>query len=304
MRLVVAVTDNAWFHYLRERNPDEVNFWQPSVKSAFRALEPGEPFLFKLHSPFNYIVGGAFFVKYSVLPASVAWEAFGEKNGAASQTEMQRQIEQYRRGPRQIEPNYNIGCIVLCAPFFPRKEDWLPSRDIGSVGQRYKGFDVSSPQGRRLWEWLTLHAPLSGRDSVREVAGPTLGGLALVRQRLGQGGFRVLVTDAYGRRCAITRERVLPALDAAHIRPIREGGRHRIDNGLLLRSDIHRLFDAGYVTITPDLRFLASPRLTHDFENGTEYIQLSGSRIVPPQQAEDWPSREFLEWHGDTRFVG
>jgi hypothetical protein len=76
-----------------------------------------------------------------------------------------------------------------------------------------------------------------------------------VRRRLGQGTFRVLVTDNYQRRCAVTGEKALPVLDAAHIRPVTEGGQHRLDNGLLLRSDVHRLFDTGYVTVTPDGRF-------------------------------------------------
>lgn len=61
----------------------------------------------------------------------------------------------------------------------------------------------------------------------------------LIRPRLGQGAFRVLVTDLYRRRCAVTRERTLPALEAAHIRPYGSGGAHEASNGLLLRRDIH-----------------------------------------------------------------
>ena len=75
----------------------------------------------------------------------------------------------------------------------------------------------------------------------------------LIHPRLGQGAFRVLVTDIYQRRCAVTRERTLPALEAAHIRPYSTGGTHEAQNGLLLRRDIHSLFDAGYVTVTQDL---------------------------------------------------
>ena len=74
----------------------------------------------------------------------------------------------------------------------------------------------------------------------------------LIRPRLGQGAFRVLVTDIYERRCAVTQERTLPALEAAHIRPYGDGGAHEAENGLLLRRDIHSLFDAGYVTVTPE----------------------------------------------------
>src|SRR6185369_266324 len=59
-----------------------------------------------------------------------------------------------------------------------------------------------------------------------------------------------------------------PVLDAAHIRPVGPGGQHRLDNGLLLRTDVNRLFDAGYVTVNPDGRFLVSPRLKDDFDNG------------------------------------
>ena len=65
----------------------------------------------------------------------------------------------------------------------------------------------------------------------------------------------MLVTDIYHRRCAVTQERTLPALEAAHIRPYGEGGEHEPRNGLLLRRDIHSLFDAGYVTVTPSLHF-------------------------------------------------
>ena len=80
-------------------------------------------------------------------------------------------------------------------------------------------------------------ASIGARDELaREVAEPVMFGEPyLVRPRLGQGSFRVLVTDTYGRRCAVTGEKALPVLDAAHIRAVREGGQHRLDNGLLLR---------------------------------------------------------------------
>ncbi|WP_336419193.1 HNH endonuclease [Roseovarius sp. D22-M7] len=68
----------------------------------------------------------------------------------------------------------------------------------------------------------------------------------LVQPRLGQGAFRVLVTDIYRRRCAVNNERTLPALDAAHVRPYAHGGAHEASNGLRLRRDVHSLFDAGY----------------------------------------------------------
>lgn len=54
MKLFVAITDSNWFDLLRSLpDLDEVNFWQPSGNHRFRALGPGEPLLFKLHSPRN-----------------------------------------------------------------------------------------------------------------------------------------------------------------------------------------------------------------------------------------------------------
>jgi putative restriction endonuclease len=99
MRLNVAITDDDWYEYLSRLAPDEVNFWQPSGGRSFKRLSTGEPLLFKLHSPNNYIVGGGFFSHYSPLPASFAWRAFAAKNGAATEQEMRQRIERYRRVP-------------------------------------------------------------------------------------------------------------------------------------------------------------------------------------------------------------
>jgi putative restriction endonuclease len=125
----------------------------------------------------------------------------------------------------------------------------------------------------------------------------------LIRPRLGQGAFRVEVTDAYSRRCSITGERTLPALEAAHIRPYAEDGPHEIRNGLLLRSDLHHLFDSGYLAITVDRRVEVSGRIREEFENGRDYYALHGRELkVLPKHEGDWPCREFLEWHQSNRF--
>ena len=88
MKIWVGVTDKDWFQFLSRINPDEVNFWQPSGSRVFRALQPGELLLLKLHSPDNFVVGGGHFVRYSALPASLAWDAFGPKNGVGSLEEL------------------------------------------------------------------------------------------------------------------------------------------------------------------------------------------------------------------------
>lgn len=125
----------------------------------------------------------------------------------------------------------------------------------------------------------------------------------LIRPRLGQGAFRVAVTDAYQRRCAVTGERTLPALDAAHIRPYAEGGEHAVPNGLLLRRDIHCLFDLGYVTVTPDHVFEVSPRIREEFENGRDYC-MHGKSLLIPRRNELRPDTTALGWHNNYQFLG
>jgi putative restriction endonuclease len=127
---------------------------------------------------------------------------------------------------------------------------------------------------------------------------------SLVPHRLGQGTFRVIVTDAYQRQCAVTRERALPALEAAHIRPFSEVETHHVRNGLLLRSDVHRLFDAGYITVTPEHRVEASSRMRDDFNDGENYMRLHGSSILLPVNSELHPDPTALRWHNDNCFRG
>lgn len=117
--------------------------------------------------------------------------------------------------------------------------------------------------------------------------------------RLGQGTFRLAVTSAYSRSCTVTGEHSLPALEAAHIRPYSDGGEHEVSNGLPLRSDIHRLFDTGYVGVTPDYKFVVSDRQRDDYANGGSYGPLDGQPITPPARREEWPSAA-LAWHRES----
>jgi len=304
MNLYLAVTDRDWFRFLRSRpGIDEVNFWQPGGNRKFRALTPGEPMLFKLHSPENFVVGGGFFAHSSLLPASLAWEAFGEKNGAATWEAMRARIRKYRRTEPDPRDDPTIGCVILTQPFFFDEADWIPMpRDFHANIVQGKRYDSREGEGRELWTRASALLRALEPTEIAEPQVPMFGEPTLVRPRLGQGSFRVLVTDTYRRRCAITGERALPALDAAHIRPVAEGGQHRVDNGLLLRSDVHRLFDRGYISITPDHRVLVSRRLKDDFDNGEPYYPLEGSRIWLPPTFEEQPRKEFLEWHSDQMF--
>jgi putative restriction endonuclease len=245
------------------------------------------------------------------LPVSLAWDAFGEKNGAATLQEMRVRLARYRDVEDDPRADYTVGCLLLEQPFFLNESEWIPApTDWSRNIVRGKGYDGRTGEGRRLW------------DRLQAVTGPVAAGLVpaapyepqlvsdrygkatVVYPRLGQGSFRVVVTDLYRRRCAVTAERTLPVLVAAHIKPYGASGPHEPRNGLLLRSDLHTLFDRGYVTVTPALRFEVSRRIKDEFENGRDYYALHGRPVAVPQPMELAPSREYLDWHATHVFRG
>ena len=299
MKYWVGTTDNSWFQYLSAVRPDEVNFWQPRGGATYAELSPGSLFLFKLKRPYNHIAGGAYFVKSTALPMSMAWDAFGVKNGAATREAFEALIRRHVADPLQVDPN--IGCTVLSEPFFWPESQWIADPE-GWMSNIVRGryYAPSLPDGAALWRRVEERLMLS---ETREISPARYGASTLIKPRLGQGGFRVVVTDAYKRRCAITGESTLPVLEAAHILPFSERGPHETSNGMLLRSDFHKLFDLGLVTVTPTYHIEVSSRIKEEWFNGKAYYSLHGKTLSSvPERDGDKPSAAMLQWHNEHRF--
>jgi putative restriction endonuclease len=307
MRLWLGVTDNDWFMFLSRADVDEVNFWQPSDRAPFVGLETGAPFLFKLKRPYNHIAGGGTFVKFSKLPLSLAWEVFETKNGAKSRDDFEALIRRLGSDPKVRDPE--IGCTVLAAPFFWPMESWI-ANPIGWSGNIVRGryYDTETTEGANLWSSVQerFKDPFVSAipDQIQETT-LRYGKPIWIQPRLGQGAFRVVVTDAYQRRCAITGESTLPVLEAAHIRPFAKSGVNEVSNGMLLRSDFHKLFDAGLVTVTPELRIEVSTQIKEQWFNGKPYYRLHGKTLSNvPRDPANRSSENFLSWHNDNCYLG
>ena len=303
MKFYLGVTDNSWFNYLRNINPEDVNFWQPGGNVNFKLLQPGAPFLFKLKYPLDVIGGVGFFSSHTFLPISVAWETFGNRNGCASYDEFKRKILNYRANKTDFNPQ--IGCIVLTNPIFFEQKDWIktPENWSKSIVQG-KAYTTDEEIGHRIWNEVELllekylivnDQPEENEFMLREPSGGYRTSI-LSKVRIGQGAFRVLITDAYQRRCSITGEKTLPVLESAHIQSYAQLGPHSVSNGILLRSDIHKLFDTGYLTITTDLKVEVSNRIKEEFLNGKEYYQYHGKDLVTiPLKQIDRPNNQYIE---------
>ena len=306
MNFYVGITDKNWFEHHKCTQADEVNYWLPGGNTGFKAISEGDLFLFKLHKRNSgKIVGGGFFVSFSFLPIFLAWEAFGTKNGVDSLQDLENRIRHYRTKNNRPLENPQIGCIIINEPFFFDEKDWIePPKDWSDHIVQGKGYSSDQQIGKHLLE--EVQERLSGKNSQ-----PSLRDSARIRysfintkHRMGQGAFKIVVADAYKRSCAFSGERTLPILEAAHIKPYSKGGEHAVENGILLRSDIHILFDKGYLTVDDDYRIEVSNRLNADYGNGIMYYQMHGQDLrVLPTRLELRPSTNNLKWHNENVFL-
>src|SRR5689334_13725715 len=186
----VAVTHNDWFDFLaRQPRREEVNFWSPSDYYTFHGT-PGAPFFFKLKAPRNAIGGFGYVASFTRLPEWLAWECFGEGNGAATLDDLKSRLGDIRErnelrgagGPPQI------GCIVVVQATFFSPEDWIPQpADWAARNLRYKRYDLSIDEGARIWQQCQARATLRESWAVAHEDQPRYGEAILVKPRLGQG---------------------------------------------------------------------------------------------------------------------
>ncbi|CAM3758159.1 HNH endonuclease [Nocardiopsis rhodophaea] len=311
MKAYVGVTDSDWYHFLAPRpHLTEINFWKPSADAKFSALTPGEVFFFKSHYPHNRIVGWGFFSDFIRLPASQAWEYFGEGNGAPSAEEMINSIRRYRERRKPsitADKDPEIGCIILNNPVFLKEDSALdPPADWAPPIVQGKTYTSTKPAHKHVLDSL-----FSGFQNLTVVTdfnkpwhyeGPTHGEPKPQKPRRGQGAFQARVLKSYAEQCAISSSTVRPTLQAAHILPVEHGGQQRTDNGILLRADLHILFDRGYLGVDTGYRVRVSPRLAFEFSNVDRLCDLDGRRLRIPERSADHPNPEYLEWHTSNVF--
>ena len=144
-------------------------------------MDAGWPFLFKLHAPLNFVVGGGFFVRFTALPCFLAWAAFREKNGASTLLELVQRVARYRKTPQT--PSSSIGCNVLTDPFFFDEDEWIPiPPDWAPNIVRGRTYDTTTETGNALWQAVLER--LVTRVRATTVEEPRFGDAYLARARL------------------------------------------------------------------------------------------------------------------------
>lgn len=116
--------------------------------------------------------------------------------------------------------------------------------------------------------------------------------LAAIRIRAGQPAFRARLLEIYGAQCAVTDCDAPEALEAAHVISYAAGGTYDESNGLLLRADLHTLFDKGLLAFDPRRRLLV-----HYSIQGTDYASFQGTRLRDPRPGGRCVPDRFLAAH-------
>jgi putative restriction endonuclease len=312
----IALTDRAWFDYLSARASvaplDEVNFWFPKAQKLWKHMPVGEPVFFRLKKPYYTVVGYGFYAHFEVLDLDLAWQTFGDKNGDAKREGFFKRIGGYRKVDllSPMAQRTPLGCMVLRDPVFwppdrwipwsPEERGWPPNVVQGATDRDPTNVAVLMAAIRN--DQAEPPAELSRQPFQLLTEDERSWRYAAEAAREGQGTFKLRLLKAYG-RCAITGEHTPIVLDGAHIQRYLGPRSNHPQNGILLTKEFHALFDAGYVTITPDLQVRVSDRLRRDFKNGHRYYPYDDRPLVSvPNDRNLAPSRDALAWHMSNVF--
>lgn len=310
-KIYVGITDTNWLEFIKGHKSSikkYINFWKPSAK-VFKAIEPGDLFLFKLHENKAYgengeIVGGAYFVSFEQMSVLDAWDRFGFGNGAKAPLELQLALDKYR--VRNSIDSDIIGCIVLRDPFFFKKDRWIESpadwkKEIVS-GKKY---DISEGVGYELYQ-LTLKAiKANSDDSVMVEIDNKAEQLSLfgkeretyIKTRVNQSVFRERLLEKYD-SCCLCKVSDPRFLIASHIKPwaaSQADEKLDDDNGLLLCPNHDALFDAGFISFEDDGSILISKHLS---QIDALFMNVDKKLKIKPTEG----NKKYLKYHRENIF--
>lgn len=286
----ISPTDVEWFKFLRtEGLNSEINFWTPTPWNVSR-LASGDKLYFMLKSPIRKIGGYGQFVEYKNMSINDAWNKYGFKNGCTSKQELIDRLDKYKASNSSDERSVTdseIGCIVLTNAVYYDDDKFLDldnydidfSRFIVKIKYYNENDPLEIATESMVKEFELLPTSLEKLKKSR-----------LVTERKGQGNFRAIITTAYSNKCCITNETTPELLEAAHIQPYFDENSNHVKNGLLLRVDLHKLYDNGLLYIDESFKIHISPEVKSEY-----YQKLNGTTIRLPENSNLHPSKEALK---------
>lgn len=265
-------------------------FWTPTPWNL-RKLKQGEKFYFLLKAPIRQIGGFAEYVEYKNLTADQAWNEYGIRNGRTTKELFLDSIKSYLdknskkfRGTNITPENHIIGCIILKNCIFFDDEGFLNTEDYG----------LKFPTQIVKIKYINSVDPFFSNNNDKKIFTPIndkkIKNYVLTDTRIGQGLFSGMIKKAYNNQCCVSGEKIPELLNAAHIQSYINADSHHVQNGLLMRVDIHALYDAGLISIDENYDILVSEQL-----NLTDYYKYKSKKITLPVNRSDFPSKDALK---------
>lgn len=286
----ISPTDIDWFNFLRSEGLNsEINFWTPTPWNI-SGLTKEDKLYFMLKSPIRKIGGYGQFVEYKNISVNEAWNKYGFKNGCASKRELIERLDSYKASNSSDERSVmdtEIGCIVLTNAMFFDDDKFINLENYALDFKRHivkiKYFNELDPLESEISKTTKDFELLS-------INSEKLKKSRLVTERKGQGNFRAIITRAYSNKCCITNEPTPELVEAAHIQSYIDENSNHVKNGLLLRVDLHKLYDNGLLYIDDFYAVHVSPEVKSEY-----YQKLNGKIISLPVNLNEHPSKDALK---------
>ena len=310
--MYVSITDTNWINFITNNINNigtYINFWTPGSK-IFKAISPGELFLFKLHSRKSKgengeIIGGAFFDSFEQMSIKEAWNRFGYGNGVESLSELESAINDYRTH-NNINKSINIGCIILRDVFFFDKNKWIESpSDWQKSIVSGKKYNTSNEIGYSLYQKVMTLIQCDHDEEIISKIETNVKNLKLegmekeiyIKTRINQGIFRDRLLNKY-HSCCLCNVSNPKLLIASHIKPwVKSEAKEKLDsdNGLLLCPNHDALFDSGYISFDENGRIMISEKL-----NEIDAIFMNVNKNMKIILSSK--NKEYLEYHRNNIF--
>ena len=220
----------------------------------------------------------------------------GKRNGCESKEELRRKITLYleknsKQNLKEEGDDYKIGCIVLSNCEFWENGEYLNIEDFNLsfpkevVKLKYFDEDDLIKNSLSLPEKKDFELVSAVRERFENVT---------TTKRDGQARFKRRMLEIYSNKCCISGEEIPELLDAAHIQPYINNSSNHIQNGLLLRKDLHTLFDNGLLSISQNYTISLSPLIKSKY-----YLDFKEKSLSLPANNRDYPSKQALKLRED-----
>jgi len=293
-------TSPEWLDFHQQYNLQIANFWQPTPRNP-RNIRFGDRWYFCRRNA-GQIDGYGTFIAWRSMRIIDAWNMYAQGNGVENLANFIDAVNQASANNDHTEESI-IGCIELQDLAYFQDPVIIQHANIRPLNSSFRYILETDPiedffiAENRDWEAPDIPFNPCDLNEARPFE------MRNIRIRRNQANFRNALLAVYGANCAISGPQPKEVLDAAHIQPYVNASSNHRENGLLLRADLHRLFDRGVMTIDEELivRFCDA-----FIDQNCSYKPFNGNRLVfsDDDDIATRPSQAALEYHRTQRFVG